>query len=365
MGADGETEEVAEHISIPGYVRGSAVRGAARRIKTPYLLRQDIGILGSLTGNWGGSSRRMQAHVDMDLRTSPAAIVMLQEAQPELVEVLRTPPQEPGSSHTRVRGDEEGQEREREERAWLCMQGHEHGNTLLVACRMSMAEVVKQRLWRRRADGRYTDKGSRARIQRTACSRVLVVEVTLREPWCGMTSVVVCNCHMHHLTAKKHTGFADSHKQFWGELSSTIVEHQVRILAGDFNMSLWVVARELRQRGLEVHFAAGFAWAEQGSPVVNSDSCGLFLIGPVASTKPMWGPRVFTSAMAEDDPELPRFVKGQGYPLSSYLPRGHAVLAMQETFTPSSIEERQRFTDDLVVLPAAVQKPVHLGKLDP
>ena len=64
---------------------------------------------------------------------------------------------------------------------------------------------------------------------------------------------------MHYLTAKKHAGFAATHLQLWEELASTIVEHRVRILAGDFNMSVWVVARELRQRGLPTHLAAAFA----------------------------------------------------------------------------------------------------------
>ena len=166
----------------------------------------------------------------------------------------------------------------------------------------------------------------------------------------------VCNCHFHNLTAKKATGFADSHTLFWDELASTIAEHSVRILAGDFNMSLWVVAREMRQRGLQITIAAAFAWAEPGASEAKSDSCGIFLLGPATSTQLLWGPGEFTSAIAGEDRSLPRFVKGQGYVLASYLPKGaEALRAMEETFTPS-MEGHE--TKDWEVLPVAVQKNI-------
>ena len=192
--------------------------------------------------------------------------------------------------------------------------------------------------------------------QRTANSRVLVAAVTLKTPWCGMSMVSVCNCHFHHLTAKKAKGFASSHALFWDELASTIVEHSVRILAGDFNMSLWVVAREMRQRGLQITIAAAFAWAEPGASEAKSDSCGIFLLGPATSTQLLWGPGDFASAIADEDRSLPRFVAGQGYVLASYLPRGAGALrAMEETFAPSM---EGHLTKDWEVLPVAAQKNI-------
>ena len=56
----------------------------------------------------------------------------------------------------------------------------------------------------------------------------------------------------------------------------------------------------------------------------------------MTSTRLLWGPSVSTSAIADEDRALPRFVAGQGYALASYLPRGaDAVRAMEETFAPS------------------------------
>jgi hypothetical protein len=103
-------------------------------------------------------------------------------------------------------------------------------------------------VWSKRADGPYVDRNTKAKLVRTAISRLEVVAVTLNAPWCGETRVVVCNVHMHHLTAKRASGFAEAHNAFCQELAAMIVKHRVRILGGDFNMSLWVVARALRGR---------------------------------------------------------------------------------------------------------------------
>ena len=217
----------------------------------------------------------------------------------------------------------------------MCLRGHEVGNSLMVAGRHNMVAKLSLLLWRRRADGHYTDTSSTTKIQRTAVSRVLVAAVTLHEPWCGMSRVVVRNCQFHYLTAKRYSGSSESHNVFWDELASTIVEHEVRVLGGDFNMSVWVVARNLRAKGLQVTFAAGFAWMLESSGEAMSDSCGIFIIGPVLSTKPLWSPEVFTSAEAAAD-RLHKFVNGQGYVLKSNMPGGfeNTMAAMRETFAP-------------------------------
>ena len=97
----------------------------------------------------------------------------------------------------------------------------------------------------------------------------------------------------------------------------------MRILAGDFNMSLWVVAREMRRLGLQISLAAAYAWNNALTKAVKPDSCGILIIGPMASTKLLWGPSVFQSE--NTDPAsidtLPSFIKGQGYHLGSYLLR--------------------------------------------
>ena len=80
----------------------------------------------------------------------------------------------------------------------------------------------------------------------------------------------------------------------------------------------------------------------------------------MTSTRLLWGPSVFTSAIADEDRALPRFVAGQGYVLASYLPRGaEAVRAMEETFASEAVRARgQCLTEDWEVLPVAVQKNI-------
>ena len=184
-------------------------------------------------------------------------------------------------------------------------------------------------------------------------------EMTLRISWCGMTRlarVAVCNCHLHRLTANKSHGFTETHDMFWNELASTILAHRVRILAGDFKMSLWIVAREMRRRGVQTTLAAAFAWADPCASEAKSDSRGIMFIGPVTSTKLFWGPSVFTSEIADVGSEVPRLDAGQGYPLASYLPKGaDAVTAMEETFASS---RHGMYTQSWAFLPVAMQMSI-------
>ena len=140
----------------------------------------------------------MQGQVDTDLSAAPVALFMLQEAQPQLVGALRQGASSGASAADPSRTRDGGLGWETR---WLCLRGKEAGNSLLVACRATMLAKIQLLLWRKRADGRYIDKATPMRTQRTANSRVLVAAVTLKTPWCGMSMVSVCNCHFHYLTA--------------------------------------------------------------------------------------------------------------------------------------------------------------------
>ena len=156
--------------------------------------------------------------MDIDLRSAPAALLMLQEAHPELIEALNQGASEmasgvgphPAADPSRARDGGYGWETR-----WVCVRGEEAGKTFLVACRATMLKKIQMLLWRKRADGKYIDRSNGARVQKNATSRVLVAAVTLKTPWCGMSMVTVCNCHLHRLLAKQFTGFADFHKCFW------------------------------------------------------------------------------------------------------------------------------------------------------
>ena len=160
---------------------------------------------------------------------------------------------------------------------------------------------------------------------------------------CGFPVMVMANVHLHHLTAKKETGFSDAHEHFWETLAKAILQHEVRVLAGDFNMSLLCVVPELRKRGVQVNIAACFPWICSNDNTTRLDSCGLFIIGGASSIKLKSCPSVFsdpvpstvvddTSAVADvqGEPGLQSFNAGQGYPLTSYLPKGKGVEKQME-----------------------------------
>ena len=50
------TEMVCEEEGIQAPLEEQAVRGATRQIYSPFLLRDDVGVLGVLSGNWGAAS---------------------------------------------------------------------------------------------------------------------------------------------------------------------------------------------------------------------------------------------------------------------------------------------------------------------
>ena len=62
QGPDGVTEVVCEEEVIQAPLEETAVRGAARHIYLPFLLRDDVGILGVLSGNWGGKWGAERGH---------------------------------------------------------------------------------------------------------------------------------------------------------------------------------------------------------------------------------------------------------------------------------------------------------------
>ena len=55
MPPDGVTEEYSVERDFSPPLEDRAVRGASRNIKAPYLLWDDVGILGVMCGNWGGA----------------------------------------------------------------------------------------------------------------------------------------------------------------------------------------------------------------------------------------------------------------------------------------------------------------------
>ena len=372
--ADGAANEVsssavAEMLPAPVVAEGGWPKGAGGRpVQSEYLKRGDVGALALLTGNWGGhrKDKTRQSHVDEDLKKNPASLLCLQEAQAELVGLLAAPA---------VAGDAGAEDalQRRTGYQYHCVRMDEHEKTLLIAVRVNICERLAILESVRRVDGRYKEKNDtkgHMPVMKTAITRILVGQVDLRVSMAGHERLVVANVHLHRYTAKKFHGFAASFDRFWDELSALVLKHQVRILAGDFNMSLWEVVPQLRRRRIQVQMAAWFPWYDNMGQV-KGDSCGIFLIGEAAAIKPLHGPSVFTAAVADQETtmdswlNLPKFTQGQGYALASYLPKGSQIRAAQASLQASSVEEGPFATEGWNPLPPCKQKRIVREMFDP
>ena len=82
--------------------------------------------------------------------------------------------------------------------------------------------------------------------------------------------------HMHNDLANNVLG-AQKLFSFWGWLWDKIKTYRVQVLMGDFNMSLFRVIPELRNRGVTIDLGAWYPWKSlEGEPM--SDSCGIFFV---------------------------------------------------------------------------------------
>ena len=377
--------------SVPAIVHA---HGGA--VKAPYMERGDVGAIGILTGNWGGNraNKKLEEHIDNDLKTGPSSIIMLQEAQEMVVNILQAPavaaPQQGGSGSG---------EQQRASYEYIVLRGNEHGNTLLMAGRAGIVDSMQQLRFDRRCDGRYKtgkDKGKPA-ATRAAYTRAMVADFGFKRPVCGHDRAVFCNVHFHHLTAKRAPGFAKANDSFWTYLASTVVGCKVRFLCGDFNMSLFEVVGKMRERKIDINLLSWFPWRYDFNGKLHLDSCGIFVVGGVKSITLVWDFSVFTGqrkgqvvakglreegglfVIGNDDDEdvvdqcqdppkrgqpLLGFTKGHGYEISSYLPKGRQMKAVEQTLT-FAVADGIGQTKDWTPLPTCKQKKVDASKFDP
>ena len=115
----------------------------------------------------------------------------------------------------------------------------------------------------------------------------------------GKTLVVMC-VHGHCRTMKREK--PQKLDAFWDKLAYIIIKFDVKILTGDFNMSLTQVPIELKKRNVPVTCAAWTPWIMtngdsihqfQGKrPHIGIDSCGIFMVDTHSNigVKVQWGP---------------------------------------------------------------------------
>ena len=68
-------------------------------------------------------------------------------------------------------------------------------------------------------------------------------------------------------------------KNYFDEITEYIIWFGVRIMAGDFNMSLWMAVVELRARGLQANFASWYPFRCVSDEKVRMDTRAIIVIG--------------------------------------------------------------------------------------
>ena len=231
------------------------------------------------------------------------------------------------------------------------------GNSLLIAGRPGIVLGIRLRVFHRTIDGPYREN----RKDKVAFSRIMVADFKMKNfrirgsggSGGSLSDILpVANVHMHSRTAKKETKAPkETTKRFWDLLAQYVLRYGVRIMAGDFNMSLFCVVAEMRARGFQINLAAWYPFYMTYQEQMFVDACGVFFIGPWQGVRLIYDCSLFdidppertsnNSMVMEiikdaDGKEITRKPyevhdyhivnkeKVQGYPLDSYLPKNKA-----------------------------------------
>ena len=252
----------------------------------------EVGNFGIFFGNWGlrGTlggkvvSRARTAVADAQVLRCPAQLVIVAEASEQLEELLKEPPVEGDLDATGVRG--------RNTFEHFAVRGNEEA-ALLVAARKDNVLGLTCLKYEAHGDHEYKEKGT----TKMARSRMMVCQVTFKQNIGHVgKDFNVCAVHGHYRTMKME--WPAVWKQFWDRLASYVRVYDVKFLAGDFNMSLTEVPKQLRSRGIHCDCAAWYPWehaeikntavADKVSMGLGFDSCGIFYIGGVVEVVTTW-----------------------------------------------------------------------------
>ena len=138
--------------------------------------------------------------------------------------------------------------------AYLTLRGCEE-SSILLGIRSNTGNSLQVLFSERRSEGTYrTRSGGKTAEAYTRCM-VAKVDTNTNVGFMGKThNVMAIHVHNHLANNKWPSKLA----MFWQWLLRNCVKYDVKVLMGDFNMSLFLVIPELRGRGVEVELGAWF-----------------------------------------------------------------------------------------------------------
>ena len=349
------------------------------------------GQFGLMSGNWGTCYNTWLRHINIDVKSSCAAIIMIQEGHQKLLSHLKAPGEDgvlaDESEQTHGSGVK-WQKRPTYQYLGFKAPGDEH--SLMICGRKSIVAGMRLVYFKRRNDGLYSrrppkskrrtlnadntlrlDENEEQKInKKMAISRIMVVRCKMRY-WSLKAddstrggggrdnNLTTMNIHLNNLTAKKEIEKGgESLKLFFDEIAHLIIRFGARVLSGDFNMAMWQVAGELLARGIQVNLAAWFPWQAEQEDAPRIDSEAIWIIGPCSGARLIFDSSILgvtpptrtekwsnvenimrdpTGKEVGREPfKLATFNKqGQGYPLTSYHPKNRQS---KELFIAASFE---------------------------
>ena len=308
-------------------------------------------------------------------KKTPAQVIIVTECDQALEDALNTKGR-PAEDAPAVAGGQKTLD-QRPQYEYVTMRSREQAG-VLVGVRASVGKKLDLLYWNKRFDGNY--KGKSGQKQRRAYTRLMAVRVHTDSPVGHLGAYHnILVVHLHNTTAKKGQG-AEVYADNWAEIASVIKDEKIQILAGDFNMSLFVVRPELAKHGVQVQLAAWYPWKVEGTGEPRADSVGIFFCEFVGEFKLRVGfdemhsngPNGFLFADAGQqlaavaaEPGTVRYDRhseedGPGFPISSYLPnttknRKHKHIdVLMPTFQPhkesvAAVAARKDASDRLAV----------------
>jgi len=236
------------------------------------------GNIGFTFGNWGARAKDqdLQDRIDLQIKRSPAAILGLTEAQIYHAEILRAPA---------TKGNPEAEMKllRRDGYKWLVVRGVAD-EAPLIAVRDTVGQSIDLIYQENKFEGKYSGKGTK---KYDAYTKILCCDCYLKFPVPFFGSKVrILNVHLHPHVANNNKGFRLRQQAISSWLPKLIKDFDVDILMGDFNMWLWKLIPQLRDKDVVINLLAWFPWKTKEDGIAMCDSCGIFLCKHVTySTK--------------------------------------------------------------------------------
>ena len=293
--ADARTQRRERRLAPQPIVEQRRERGpSSRNNKEP-----EVGNFGIFFGNWGQratlggaeAQRKRTETSDRQILHCPCQVLVMAEANQDIEELLQQPPA-PG--RTEVNSGDEGAAAAGLERRptyeHFVVRGKEQF-ALLIAARKDNTHAVELLHHEVHDDHEYTQKKKKC----VARTRMLVCNVAFKQNVGHLgKDIVICAVHGNCRTMKMEFGIG-IWNEFFDRLAEHINKYRVKFVAGDFNMALTEVPKQLRSRGITCDCVAWYPWqhslktnCETGMQRLGFDSCAIFYIGGGASIQRPW-----------------------------------------------------------------------------